>query len=243
MKSPQYRGRTASRQERETAILLRESIRFRISALQFHLQQIPPMAEHHRQTLAARGPDLDTQVIFSASWQQQYVFDDLVFHAISAFDYIANAVWLGFHGTNHWRRKWNLLVRAARDADVEANLAGASRINGTPTGREILSAHTSLVDRLYAYRSDLIHVAIDSTSGRANARFARDDVEYALHIRAPKTFHRKFAGILSLPEAEECSLGVAAEALVQGVMVRASSILKALIADVDPEDQPLTLTP
>lgn len=97
MKAPQYEGRSSTKEERDIAMLLRDSIRFRHSAARFHRDQVQPLNEHHRAKLP--GPDirLDPQVMFGATWQLQYLFDDVVFNIISGFDYVANAVWFGFH--------------------------------------------------------------------------------------------------------------------------------------------------
>lgn len=42
-----------------------------------------------------------------------YIFDDIVFHICSIFDYVANLIGLLYLGKE--KRKWNNIVRSARD--------------------------------------------------------------------------------------------------------------------------------
>lgn len=242
MKAPQYEGRSSSSQERDIAMRLRESIRFRQSGVRFHQQQLLPLSEFHRKRLPSKDFHFDPQVMFAATWQLQYLFDDIVFSVISGFDYLANAVWFGFHRSNHWRRKWNRLVQVLRDPEVERRMTGGVRMHDSATARAVLEAHSAIVDSLYGYRSDLIHVAIDSSGASASMNWGQEgDLSYGLLVTAPENFLKNCGKGVGLADSSEASLLDAAEALVRTSEGHNRAILMALCADLDPDNLPLSI--
>jgi hypothetical protein len=91
--------------------------------------------------------------------EQQFVFDDLIFNALSLFDYVGNFVGFAFYGEQRKKAKWDRIQKYARDGDHEARDHPSKRISSGRAGERILRAQKDLVGILSDYRADLIHSA------------------------------------------------------------------------------------
>ncbi len=170
---------------------LRDSIWTRFDSLRFHRRLLANVD----QQLQARLPQIEDsderfRTIWTALWHSQYLFDDLVFNTVSLFDYLGNTVWFAFHGKNHIKKKWNKAYEAARRPDLEKNLSKGLRIHGSATGQAVLSAHQTLVNALYGYRSDLIHNRIDGPD-IYNSDFWRESWHPGFRLPLPQGYMRR----------------------------------------------------
>lgn len=120
-------------------------------------------------------------------------------------------------------------------------MTGAVRMDGSETQRAVVSAHEDLVDNLYGYRSDLIHVSIDASGASASMAFDQGAVSYQLDVTAPKNFMKRCAKGVGLEHGEAPSLLAAADALIATSERHSAAILTALCNDLDPDNQPLSI--
>lgn len=168
---------------RDAAVEIRDSIRARFESLSFHYHLLVRIHEGHSQALEDRAPassEEDFPGLWQAAWQEQFLFDDLVFNAASLFDYLACAIWFGFHGRNHRKKKWNDVTSAAREPGREPDPKDGPSIHGSLTGRKALAADRDFVGDLAGYRADLIHHRVDA--GTASSRYKHDGEDLAADL-------------------------------------------------------------
>ena len=197
--------RGLAREASEIASDLRDSIWTRFDSLRFHHGLLSNVNQQLQGQLGQiKDGDKRFKIIWAALWHSQYLFDDLVFNTVSLFDYVGNTVWFAFHGQNHIKKKWNKAYEAARRPSLETSLRGGLRIHGSATGQTILSAHQSLVNALYGYRSDLIHNRIDGPEVYSSD-FWRDSWHPDFRIPLPEGYVRRIQGRRLGSDSEACS--------------------------------------
>jgi len=175
----------------DIAVALRDSIWARFDSLRFHDQLITQVLGGIAERVqSATDDDQRFNAVWTASWHAHYLLDDLVFNAASLFDYIGNAVWFGFHGQNHIKKKWKKTYQAAKSSAVEKKLPGGPKIYSSATGAVVLDAHADLVNDLYEYRSDLIHNRLDGPEV-FRTEFWRDSLRPEFTLPLPEGFSRR----------------------------------------------------
>lgn len=223
---------------------LRDSIWARFDSLRFHYGLISNV-ERQFKTRLDRGADDKERfdIIWAALWHSQYLFDDAVFNVASLFDYLGNAVWFAFHGQNHIKKKWKRTYQAAKRPGLEAKMKGKTKIHGSRTGNAVLEAHRELVDKLYEYRSELIHNRMDGPQ-IYKTQFWQDtwhpDFRLPLPPNYVRLFHRK--GSTERLEANSNSIVNGTAALVQSAGDQTLKLLAMLREDIGwTEGEPLTI--
>jgi hypothetical protein len=229
---------------RDIAVNLRDSIWSRFDSLRFHHNLMIRILESHRHQLPEKGhSSASFDAIWSASWHAHYLFDDVVFNSASLFDYLGNAVWFGFHGQNHIKKKWNKAYEAAKRPDLETRLPNGPRIFGSATGDLIREAQEVFLNDLYGYRSDLIHHHIDGPEVFSH-RFWEESMQPGFQVPLPRAYIRRLRKLV--PEmntqSPEVDMVRGAEHLIKRIGSVSLDLLATLRDDLGwTEGEPLTM--
>lgn len=232
-------------EERDLAVRVRDSIWLRFDSLRFHYNLLVQIHGGHVEALARTesGP-YDHQVLLNAAFQEQFLFDDFVFNSSSLFDYVACAIWFGFHGRNPHKKDWSDTTSAAREEGREPSTKSGRSIHGSRTGKKVLQADRDFVGDLYGYRSDLIHDRIDIGTVSSGYRFTGGDLAAELTVSVPEDYARDVKALLPPldDEGEDPELTVAADHLIRRVGAVVLDLLEALREDLDwDEDEPFMM--
>lgn len=123
------------------------------------------------------------------------LFDSIVFHTISAFDYVSNLVaFLSLK--NHKKLKWNELAQSVRDPQNELHESNF---------RELIDQlDREFVGRLYKHRSDLIHSGKDEEKSSLSIELMNGKVE--TKILASNKFNKNFSELRKLNKEYDLSI-------------------------------------
>jgi len=238
---PDGKIRGLTREVLAIAVALRDSIWSRFDSLRYHHWLLTQVAVEARRAGRADN-EVAHQVCWSAAWHSHYLFDDIIFNAASLFDYVGNAIWFGFHGPNHIKKKWSKAYEAAARPDLEKSLPRGVRIFGSRTGKSVLVAHRRLVNALYEYRSELIHNRSDGPDVYSFEYWERS-WEKGFQMPVPTKFRKKLGSLLgAAAQGEDFDMLQFAEALIRRCGEVVIELLENLRSDLgyDP-DEPLTL--
>lgn len=123
------------------------------------------------------------------------LFDSIIFHIISAFDYVSNLV--GYLGLkNHKKIKWTQLAKAVRDEKNELSKANFSKL--------IDELDRAFIGRLYDHRSYLIHIGNDSGKSSLSIELIKGKVETKLI--SSSTFNKNFYELKELGKDNDLSI-------------------------------------
>ena len=189
-------------EESKTLFLLRDAIFFRLSALTFHLRLLVDVQSFHLKKLQdLEINSKDSQLFLLDGREQQiFLFDSLVFHSISLFDYVGNLIDYLCGQKKQMNLKWNGIVRSSRDTKNPI-----SQFAIAPT---IVSVNNSFVAPLYGHRSDLIHYKTDL--GGAQTSFDLMTAKADFIVFAPRRFVSTFSPLRKLSETQSLTLGYVA---------------------------------
>lgn len=123
------------------------------------------------------------------------LFDSIIFHTISAFDYVSNLVAF-LNLKNHKKLKWNELAQSVRDPKNELYKSSF---------RELIDQlDREFVGRLYKHRSDLIHSGKDGEKSSLSIKLMSGKVETI--ILASSKFNKNFSELRKLNKEYDLSI-------------------------------------
>ena len=123
------------------------------------------------------------------------LFDSIIFHTISAFDYMSNLV--AFLSLKNYKKlKWNELAQSVRDPKNELYESSFSEF--------IDQLDRKFVGRLYKHRSDLIHLGKDGEKSSLSIKLISGKVETT--ILASNKFNKNFSELKKLNEEYDLSI-------------------------------------
>lgn len=144
--------------------IIRDSIFYRCESVRFHLDLI---LQIHESVLKQRMENFphneDPILLMRGTDQVMYVFDDIVFNLCSMLDYLGNLIGLLYIGKNKMKIKWNGIAKAAMDDN--------NKFSKTLVAAIIQEQHRNLIDRLFGYRSRLIHHKKDKVGSKTSINF------------------------------------------------------------------------
>jgi len=137
---------------------LRDSIIYRAESIRFHLELLFYTKNSiERKLILDLGKKDDLFLMILGRENLMQIFDDIVFHICSMFDYLGNLIGLLYCGQDRMKLKWNGVLKSIGDEKNEL-----SKISIAPICKKI---HKELVDPLFNYRGRLIHYNTDSARG------------------------------------------------------------------------------
>jgi hypothetical protein len=152
---------------------LRDSLIYRSESLTWHVMQLARMQAAAMAKLHSTMPIQNAagDIMRLMHRHQQFTFDDVIFNAISLFDYVGNTVGFAYYGEPRHRSEWKKVRRFARDAAFERKEHPTPRISGRTIGETIVEADRSFVARLSEYRATLIHYEAKRAGGKVSTSF------------------------------------------------------------------------
>lgn len=179
---------------------VRESLFYRIKAIVYHVNILINQRKSINDEIVEhfKNGDANPISIERLIIHQYYLFDDIIFNLLSMFDYIS--AMLGFMFDNRYY-KWNSLVRSARN--------NSTTIGKENFSKEIVKLHSTWVDTLLDYRSDLIHKSPKFGEDTINkGGFKRKIPDFTIIRVDPKMTKiiQKFAGDIDQIDIIDCSI-------------------------------------
>lgn len=213
-------GPDETKQDRDRFRELFDSVKWRLDAIEFHISLTHDWHELHEEAIAFSDlPDPNRSFLKRGVQQTSFLFDDIVFNAVSLFDYLAC---LAVQVHLDWERsqlEWPKLISRLRN-----ELPNDQPASVIPVAERW---NRRLVAKLVRYRGEVIHLRSDSPGGAIE----RDLLEGTSKLRVdqPERFRQRavlgsaYAGA-SLPEA--------AEHLGAQTLSSTSDLASALVSDV-----------
>ena len=191
---------------------IRDSILYRFGSIWFHMDLLLKMEQGTEKYITSRFPKLDVhdKGLLTYSRQQLHLFEDITFHTISMFDYIANLIGFLYLGNNKGKIKWNGITNAANDRN--------SIFKDTKTADLIRIYNKNLVDLLYSYRSTLIHHASETANATYTIQGTQKTIEGFFRVWCPDKFDKSLRKRLNLTiecQGEQVTLVDIAARLIQ----------------------------
>jgi hypothetical protein len=123
------------------------------------------------------------------------LFDSVIFHIISAFDYVSNLV--SFLSLKNQKKvKWTNLAKSVRDPKNELFKANFSKL--------IDELDRTFIGRLYDHRSYLIHIGNDNKKSSLSIELIKGKVE--TEIISSSTFNKNFSELRELGKNNDLSI-------------------------------------
>jgi hypothetical protein len=215
--------------------LLRDSLSYRAEAVLWHAHLIGLLQTAGIRRLRETYPDdaKEQQLLFQIGCEHFYVFDNLVFNALSMFDYVGNVIGFAFYGEQRRKAKWDRIQRFARDPDYERRSHSTPRVSGSTVGACVLEVDASLVSALTGFRAALIHYEALVGPGELVTRYGSSAdggpaPDYELTFRVPEVFAQSFTVPGYEGEPAKAPLVEAANWLAQEATRQSLRILREL---------------
>lgn len=228
------------KQQQRRMTELRESLFYRSAALVWHRKALRVMHGLGPDALMAtlrtddpRGAARNTTD--SLRHQQQFLFDSVIFHADSLFDYVAHFVSYSFYRSG---LRWIPLVRLASDATVEQQEHCDTRISNGFAGGAVRDTQRDFVRRLAKYRGGVIHdeMARGGAGYTFNAKVigpqGRSDISAKVRVTVPKQFAKRFTIPGYEADPTQATLDDAADWIVEHTHLHATMVLRQLERDL-----------
>ena len=213
------RPRRQAEDEEAVLRILANSVEYRLRSVRYHLHMIEDLhAEAAR--LHRENPDRDQghRLLRELAEQLNYLFDDLIFNAISLFDYMGCLIGLVCQGLDAHQIDWAKGIGTAKSSPESASL----------------SSILSMVDRpfvrtLTRYRSEVSHFRRDQLDGHVTFDLLGNGGD-DLHVTLPRWFSKvvRFEPGEPTPWAGDESIVATATALVEKAEAAAKDVLEAL---------------
>jgi hypothetical protein len=225
---------------------LRDSLAYRAEAVLWHPNLIRAVQSSARRRLRETRDDRTKQylTLFQVGAEHFYAFDDLVFNALSLFDYVGNIVGFAYYGDRRRKAKWARIERFARDGDYERREHPHPRISPSNLGQCIREVHGTFVRALTDFRGALIHYEAMVGTGEFTELHGNDTAQQGPQYDVAFTVAKEFGRHFTIPgyeaSRENAPLLEAASWLAQEAERTARIILVELEVDLKVEAGPQT---
>ena len=178
----------------------RDNILYRLRATRLHINLVVNLISSLDRELSEIFKNENGQLSMQIHFENRKsdisaLFDSIIFHTISAFDYVSNLVaFLSLK--NHKKLKWNELAQSVRDPKNEIYESSFSPL--------IDQLDREFVGRLYKHRSDLIHSGKDGEKSSLSIELINGKVE--TKILASNKFNKNFSEIRKLSKEYDLSI-------------------------------------
>jgi len=193
---------------------IRKSILYRADCIFFHLILLMQVQKNISEKISSDflTIDINHHALVYGEKQQLYIFDDIVFHIISLFDYVGNFIGLLYCGQNKMNLKWNGINDSALDKE--------NKFSKSLIASLIKKYHKEWVDPLLEYRSHIIHSKSDSANGIFTITGTKEYIEKKFTVSVPKKFKsnvkNKIENLITLEKDGKLTLIDVALSLVNG---------------------------
>lgn len=154
---------------------LRDAISSRMQSVQFHNEILNSIHHIDRKITSDPNPFIGMQL----SSKQSHIFDSIVFHSVSLYDYIS--CFLSYIVFNRPKAQWSSIANSARSNDDFKCFEVAKKID---------ELDRSVVAKLISYRGDLIHYNDDYTP--SDQSFSLTQNQGTIAVFCPSNFSIRF---------------------------------------------------
>lgn len=235
-----YANKISGHLSNDIIIRLRNNLLHRNNSIVYHLELL--LNEHGNATYKLNNTNfheiefpLEHQIMQSSTRRQFFLFESLIFHTISLFDYVGNMIDYICGGKKETKLNWNGVYKASKDENHELSQLKISYL--------IQEIHYDWLNKLYSHRSDLIHNKIDLGGNTLTHHLFKG--EYELNVYAPFRFTKRISELRKLNKKYHLTLRFVAFWMVKKGYKDAIKIIEE-IRDymernrvVSEEDQPI----
>jgi hypothetical protein len=220
---------------RRHALQLRDALVYRLDATLYHIETLQRVQSAGENRLRGDIREVRNQrgILESVGRQQRILFDDLVFNAVSFFDYLGRFCWSLLQGVADVKMRWDRVYRWAKHSKAGKNQE--NRIHGTAVGEAIVAADQRWIDRLTQFRSDIIHYKSERLRGQVSTALSPQKnrtVTYTSDLRCavPDGFRKV---VKNWHEDVGDSILEASNGLVRELVADARGILHLLVEELE----------
>jgi len=201
-------------------LYIRNSIQYRLNAIYFHFKLLLDIQKKYHNEINKPPSDKDKSIdyLIKGSNQQYAVFDSIVFHIVSLFDYIACLINYSCGGKYESKIMWNGIVKTSFDSQ---NYLSNSKL------KEIVQKwNNDFIDVLFNHRSDIIHYSMDS--GNTSHVYDLDKGKQYLYFEAPYKFVRNFRELKKLSKENNIMINYSVDWLIRKTIQAANDIVNGV---------------
>ena len=181
---------------------LRDSIQYRLKSMMFHLTQLLNINDLLREKVKSgklNTADLNA-IVNNNTDHLLALFDSIIFHTVSLFDYVGNLIGFICIGKNKIDLKWNGVINLADNKN--------HKFSKNDISKHLLEHHYKFVNNLYSHRSDIIHYKMDNSDAQISIINKLTELSYDVY--APEGFVSRFDELKTLGENYKLTLNYVA---------------------------------
>jgi len=159
--------------------ILRDSIIYRAGSVRFHLKLLLFIKGSIEKAFTEDLKKInDLPLMIQGTENMLQLFDDIVFHICSMFDYLGNLIGLLYCGQDKMKLKWNGILNSIMDKNNKLSKASIVPI--------LEQTHKELVNPLFNYRTRLIHHKKDSARGLQKTYLGKEFTNIDFNVGFPE---------------------------------------------------------
>ncbi len=163
--------------------ILRDSIIYRAGSIRFHLQLLLLVKSSIEKEFTADLKEIkNLHLRVQGTENMQQVFDDIVFHICSMFDYLGNLIALLYYGPNKIKLKWKGLLKSIKDLNSKLSKASVTSL--------LKQINNELVNPLFEYRANIFHYKKDSARGFQKTYLDKEFTNIDFNVGFPETLEK-----------------------------------------------------
>ncbi|MBI5661260.1 MAG: hypothetical protein HZC46_03835 [Ignavibacterium album] len=204
---------------------IRNSIQYRLNSILFHYTQLLDIQIRFQERIDEDPYDIEKCVKWMVlGGEQQYaLFDSIIFHIVSLFDYLACLINYSCSGKFESKLKWNSIIKTSFDQN--------SFLLNSELKTILQKWNNEFVDTLYNHRSDLIHYNMDL----GNTSYIIDIMKgkALLEIEAPYRFVKGFRELKKLSQENKIMINYSIDWAIKKSLSATKEIIKGVSTFMD----------
>lgn len=208
----------------------RDDISYRLFSTKFHIELLlrhhinienqlyerrEKDPEYFRRTYVGENP-----LYQDYSKELSSIFDSLIYHCVSAFDYVSILSNYICGSKNTDKLKWTQLARSVRD--------DKNSLSKTEIADAIIKIDRDFVGKLYDHRSDVIHKKSDLNKYSITMHFGQTEFKFIPHFFIGDNLIKKFSYFRKLSKTNRITINYAGFWIVNQTIDKITDILFSL---------------
>lgn len=204
---------------------LRNSIQYRLGAILLHFTLLLDIQMNFQERIDEDPFNQEESIkwMILGAEQQYALFDSIVFHIISLFDYLGNLIDYILGGKSQSRLKWNGVIHLSYD--------NKSSLSKLPIKNVLQKLHSDFINILYNHRSDLIHYKMDF--GDSSYSIDLNKGKAKLRIEAPHRFTKNFKELKKIAQENKISINYAIDWLIRKSIEATKEIINSIFTTME----------
>jgi len=191
---------------------MRDSVLYRADSIGYHERVLKQIINNYRVRVKNAPLEVhkDHDFLDNLNSESLFIFDDIIFHAVSLFDYLASFLAYPYLGdvAQQVTWNWNSLVKYSQENHVRNENEKSIPINDSQFSKMVCEYNDAFIDRLQKYRGFVYHSSIDSAGCKVNIDIMHESQKNTsdVFVNAPKKFYSIFESDFSGENREEISI-------------------------------------